>query len=245
MILFKWFAGYPSARGNCGVETENLRNSRYPAHEEPRIIFGYESDTYFFEPIRRIHGINHGDTPKRAGEARRSQRSQIAINAMRGNGRKYTICLLYSGASGTFSQQVHKPARDAQIRQAKPSTSVCHNKRYIPTIPPHRRWFQAAKWAIGTIVAALGLVASITAIWGPPWPMTRAGCCASCTCIVRESRRDLSLAVFLPLEVGIWIQSNSGNSSFRAGAKPQFGTQFCTAKAHCSPVVSNPPVGPE
>lgn len=39
------------------------------------------------------------------------------------------------------------------------------------TAPPHRRWWQSTKWAIGTVVAILGLIASVYQLTGgPPWP---------------------------------------------------------------------------
>ncbi len=39
-----------------------------------------------------------------------------------------------------------------------------------PTTPKRRCWFRATSWAIGTLVATIGLIASIDAIWGPAWP---------------------------------------------------------------------------
>ena|SRR5271156_1755237 len=39
------------------------------------------------------------------------------------------------------------------------------------TTPPHRRWWRGAKWTTGTIVAILGLIASVYQLTGgPPWP---------------------------------------------------------------------------
>lgn len=63
-----------------------------------------------------------------------------------------------------------KPKRPKPKQKQKRSIPPPKQKpKSVPT-PTHRRWFAAAKLATLFGVGAIGLVASIDAIWGPIWP---------------------------------------------------------------------------